>query len=273
MKPVAFDYARPTTSEEAVRLLRAADPDARPVAGSQSLGPMLNMRLVRPSLLVDLRHCADLRQVTDEGDALVYGAAITHADVEDGRVPDATGGWLAAAARHIAYRAVRTRGTLGGSLAHADPAADWVTVMSGLGAEVVLRGPDGLRALAMADFMLGPFSTAALPGEILVGVRVRKRGLTARWGYWKYCRKTGEFAKAAAAVLVDPDRGETRLAVGALDRAPLVAADPQSLIDRPDAAASWLADALPDRSPATLKLHATAVARAIGALSPQREAA
>jgi len=273
MKPVAFDYARPATSEEAVRLLRGAGPDARPVAGSQSLGPMLNLRLVRPSLLVDLRQCSDLRSVTDEGDALVYGAAITHAEIEDGRVPDATGGWMAAAARHIAYRAVRTRGTLGGSLAHADPAADWVTVMSGLGAELVLRGPDGLRALAMTDFMLGPFATAAAPGEILVGVRVKKRNASARWGYWKYCRKTGEFAKAAAAVLVDPDHGETRVVAGALERAPLVAADPQALIDRPDTAASWLAEALSDRAPATLKLHATAVVRAIGALSPQREAA
>ena len=106
------------------------------IAGGQSLMPMLNLRLVRPTKLIDLRNLGDLRQVQDDGDALIYGAGITHAMIEDGRVPDATPGWLSSIAGDIAYRAVRNRGTIGGSLAHADPAADWLSALTALGGEV-----------------------------------------------------------------------------------------------------------------------------------------
>jgi len=136
VKPVAFDYAAAKDSAAAIALLVQAD-GAKLIAGGQSLGPMLNLRLARPLTLVDVLRAADMRGARDEGDTILYGGAVTHAEVEDGVVPDATSGWLAAVARRIAYRGVRNRGTIGGSLAHADPAADWVNVLTALGGEVV----------------------------------------------------------------------------------------------------------------------------------------
>jgi carbon-monoxide dehydrogenase medium subunit len=121
---------------------------------------------------------------------------------------------LARVAEGIAYRAVRNRGTIGGSLCHADPAADWVTVLTALDAVVVLHGASGDRELGMADFVCGAFQTALMPGEILRAVRVPRLPSDARWGYEKACRKPGDFAHAMAAVLI---RGEQRRAViGAL---------------------------------------------------------
>src|SRR6478672_1924478 len=142
MKPVAFDYARPTSVAEAVRML-AGTPGAKVLAGGQTLGPMLNLRLAQPALLVDVTRIPELAAVSENADAVTIGATVTHAAIEDGRVPDPTGGFLARVARGIAYRAVRTRGTIGGSLAHADPAADWLSCLSVLGAHVVIAGAAG----------------------------------------------------------------------------------------------------------------------------------
>ena len=142
MKPVDFGYARPATIAEAVALL-ASNPDAKIIAGGQTLGPMLNLRLARPSLLVDVARIPELTRVDETADLVTLGAAITHAAIEDGRVPDFTNGYLARVAHGIAYRAVRNRGTVGGSLAHADPAADWLTAFVALDAEVVIAGPRG----------------------------------------------------------------------------------------------------------------------------------
>jgi carbon-monoxide dehydrogenase medium subunit len=132
VKPAAFEYHRADSVDDAIRVLGQAGERGRPIAGGQSLGPMLNLRLARPEVLVDIRNCPSLRGFVDEGDSIVYGAGVTHAEFEDGQVPDATGGWLQHAARRIAYRAIRNRGTMGGSLAHADPAADWGTVLHSL---------------------------------------------------------------------------------------------------------------------------------------------
>src|SRR5262245_23263066 len=140
MKPVAFDYERPQDISGALMLARQEDIAVKFLAGGQSLGPMLNLRLAQPDLLVDLTGIAELKHVEANADALELGACVTHADIEDGRVPDVTNGALAAVAHGIAYRAVRNRGTIGGSVAHADPAADWVTFLAALAAEVVVRG-------------------------------------------------------------------------------------------------------------------------------------
>ena len=174
MKPVNFDYAAAADAAAAGSLLLRAG-GAKPIAGGQSLGPMLNLRLARPVALVDVSRAADMRGARDEGDAIVYGAAGTHAEIEDGVVPDATPGWLAAVARRIAYRAVRNRGTLGGSLAHADPAADWVNVLTALGSNVVLARGAGKRTVALDDLFTGPFATVPAVGAVFVGVRVPKR--------------------------------------------------------------------------------------------------
>jgi carbon-monoxide dehydrogenase medium subunit len=115
MKPAPFEYARPSTLADAIALLRREDHSVKLLAGGQSLGPMLNLRLAQPDLLVDITAVPDLRRVETEDDGLLIGACVTHADIEDGRVPDPTAGALPAVARTIAYRAVRNRGTIGGS--------------------------------------------------------------------------------------------------------------------------------------------------------------
>src|SRR5882757_246857 len=139
MKPAPFGYERPRDLPAALAVLGEAEGAAKIIAGGQSLGPMLNLRLVEPDLIVDISGLAELKQAERRGDELVLGACVTHADIEDGRIPDVTRG----VAGNIAYRAVRNRGTVGGSLSHADPAADWVSALSALGATLTLRSREG----------------------------------------------------------------------------------------------------------------------------------
>jgi carbon-monoxide dehydrogenase medium subunit len=262
MKAVALSYAAAAHALDAVRLL--SSPDAKIIAGGQSLGPMLNLRLARPASLVDVSRAADLRAVTQTADAILYGAAVTHAEIEDGIVPDATPGWMRDAARRIAYRAVRNRGTIGGSLAHADPAADWVNVLTALDASVVLARASGERSLKLTQFFTGgPFTTALAPDEIIAKVIVPRRDAAARWAYWKFCRKTGEFAKASAAVLIDPVRNETRVLLGAIERPPILLPDAQAIIAGHIAPAEAVARAAPERDAASAAMHAAVLARAL----------
>jgi carbon-monoxide dehydrogenase medium subunit len=215
MKAAAFEMVRPANLAEASALL--ARPGARAMAGGQSLGPMLNLRVAQPALVVPIAHLAVLREVSATSDTVTIGACVTHAMIADGAVPDIGLDVLARVAEGIAYRAVRTRGTIGGSLCHADPAADWVTVLSALGASVVTSAD---RTLTLRDFITGTFRVALQPGELLRAVRIPRLSAAARWGYVKACRKPGEFAHAMAAVLVD--RGMTLTVIGATGGAPLV---------------------------------------------------
>ena len=194
MKPARFEYERPADIAGAIALLQREDIVVKIIAGGQSLGPMLNLRLAQPDLLVDITGIAELKRVEENSDAIVVGACVTHSDMEDARVPDVTHGALPAVARGIAYRAVRNRGTIGGSLAHADPSADWVASLAAIGADVLIRGPAGRRSLAIADFVTGVFEVALASGEMVEGVRIPRLSPTARWGYYKICRKTGELA-------------------------------------------------------------------------------
>jgi carbon-monoxide dehydrogenase medium subunit len=218
MKAPAFDYARPRDVAEAVKLLSVEG--AKAAAGTQSLGPMLNLRVAHPTLLVDLRGIDELRFVSQHQDAVTIGACITHAEIEDGRVQDPTRGLMATVAANISYRAVRNRGTIGGSLAHADPAADWPTALTLLDAIAIIASPRGRREVPVERFVTGIFSTALEPDELLVAIRISKRSASARYGYWKFCRKAGEFAQAIGAALHDPERNETRAVIGAIDGPP-----------------------------------------------------
>jgi len=220
MKAAAFEMVRPAALAEATALLARIGASA--LAGGQSLGPMLNLRLARPTLVVPITHLAALHEVSVTASSVTIGACVTHATIADGTIPDvgppdAGLNVLARVAEGIAYRAVRTRGTIGGSLCHADPAADWVTVLTTLGAEVLTTAD---RVLPLRDFIRGAFRTALNQGELLRAVRIPKLSPTARWGYVKACRKPGEFAHAMAAVLVD--RGMTRAVIGATGGAPIV---------------------------------------------------
>lgn len=222
MKAAAFDYTRAESAAQAVALIAAGDGGAKACGGSQSLGPMLNLRLVQVEQLVDLSRLEALRGFELRGDVLRVGAAVTHARIEDGELPDVTHGLLPAVAANIAYRAVRNRGTLGGSLAHADPAADWISTMSLLDAGVVLLGAGGERRLRATEFLAGPFTTALEPEEIVVAVEVPVFSPRACWAYRKVCRKPGEFAEAIGAAWVDPARGVARALMGALGGMPWV---------------------------------------------------
>jgi aerobic carbon-monoxide dehydrogenase medium subunit len=232
MKACDFDYVRPTSVGEAIAALAAGGGDAKALAGGQSLGPMLNLRVAQPSLLVDVRRLDELRGVTETADAITYGAGITHAQFEDRAVPDATCASRPRVAADIAYRAVRNRGTLGGSLCHADPAADWVNTFALLPATAIIAGPKARREVPMQSFVKGLFETAVGADELLVGVRVAKLAARARWSYWKFCRKTGEFAEAIGAVLVDPDRKICRAVIGATESTPYLIEDARELAER-----------------------------------------
>ena len=229
MKPAPFGYERPRDLQTALAVLSQAHESAKIIAGGQSLGPMLNLRLVEPQLIVDITALAELKQAERRGDELVLGACVTHADIEDGRTPDVTRGAMRAVAANIAYRAVRNRGTVGGSLSHADPAADWVSALSALGAKLTLRSSAGSRSVAMEDFVVGALECALQPGEIVETIHVPARLASAHWAYVKSCRKTGEFAHAIGAVLIDPSAGTARIVAGAIDAAPIVITDAATL--------------------------------------------
>ena len=262
MKAAPFDYIRARNAIHAVELLGASGGFARIIAGGQSLGPMLNLRLAEPDLLVDVRTCPDLRGCHDDGESILYGAAVTHSEIEDGLVPDPCHGWLAAAARRIAYRAVRNRGTIGGSIAHADPAADWLVVLLLLGAEVVVLGHEGKRTASLADFITGPFSTALDAGEVLVAIRVPKRSERVRYGYRKTAMKVGDFATTFCVALEDPERGESRAVLGAIERPPIAIDDLSGLSDQTGAEAFVDAYAPGFDAPA-VRLHAVTLRRAV----------
>jgi len=225
VKPARFEYERPRDLGAAVALLAEEDVTAKVLAGGQSLGPLLNLRLVQPDILIDITSIPELIGMEEDADHLVLGACITHADIEDGRVPDVTNGAMQKVAAGIAYRAVRNRGTIGGSLTSADPSADWVSALAAVGAEVVLRGRSGTRTLAVEDYVVGALETALATGELLEGVRIPRLSKSARWAYVKKCRKTGEFAHAIAAILVDPERNVCRAVIGATESRPIVLAD------------------------------------------------
>src|ERR1700690_2868369 len=160
MKAAAFAYDRPTDVKAALAVMARADGTAKIIAGGQSLGPMLNLRLVEPDLIIDISGLSELKWAERRGDELVIGACVTHGDIEDGRIPDVTRGAMQRVASAIAYRAVRNRGTIGGSLSHADPAADWVSALSALRARVSLRSLSGVRLLPVEQFITGALESA-----------------------------------------------------------------------------------------------------------------
>lgn len=229
MKPAAFAWERPGSLAALLGRLADAPGTVKLIAGGQSLGPMLNLRLVEPDLVIDITGVPELRQARVEAGTLVLGACVTHADIEDGRVPDLTGGALQRVAAAIAYRPVRNRGTIGGSLAHADPAADWVSALTALCAEVEIAGRGGHRTLPVERFVTGALEVALEPGEILVAVRVPALPADAAWGYVKHCAKIGEFAHAIGAVRIEPGAGRGRAVIGAVEGPPVLLADARPL--------------------------------------------
>jgi len=227
VKAAPFAYQRAASLADAVRACGIAEAGVKIMGGSQSLGPMLNMRLVRAAMLVDVSGAQELQRVERRDGSLFIGGALTHAAIEDGALDAALGTDAAPLARMlryiagtIAYRAVRNLGTLAGSLAHADPAADWVLAMAALDAQLQCVSASGTRQVAATQFMSGAFTTALAEGELLAGVLVPLYSADMRWGYYKFCRKAGEFAEASCAAVFDPQSSTARIVIGALDGAP-----------------------------------------------------
>src|SRR5438552_5089849 len=222
MKAPAIDYVRPRSLTEAIDLLARSGGEGRVIAGGQSLVAMMNLRVASPGLLIDIARLPELTAATDEGDTVTLGACVTHAAIEDGRIADPSRGLMPRVAATLAYRAIRTRGTVGGSLALSDPAAEWPAVLSALDAEVLVCGPDGRRSIRCAELMTGVFETTLAADEIIEGVRIPRLSAEARWGYLKLCRKAGEFASALAVVVSDRKRSHSPVVLGVTNGAPLV---------------------------------------------------
>jgi aerobic carbon-monoxide dehydrogenase medium subunit len=221
---------RPVDLDAALSMIVGADETTKIMAGGQSLGPMLNLRLVEPQRVIDVSGVPELRRIDRQDGALVIGACVTHADIEDGRVPDVANGMLARVGAGIAYRAVRNRGTIGGSLVHADPAADWVSALSALAAEVEIASrAGGRRLIPLGKFVRGALDVALAGDELVTAIRVPVLSPLARWGYFKHCRKVGEFAEAIGAVVLDVEEGRGRAVIGAVEAAPVVIEDARIL--------------------------------------------
>ena len=261
MKAAAFDYLRPHSVSQGLATLQDPQADCKIMAGSQSLGPMLNLRLARPSTVIDISGLSELRQVTQDGDTIRIGAGVTHAEIEDGVFSPLVGHPWQKVAESIAYRSVRNRGTIGGSIAHADPAADWVLAAYAMNAVIdmvalphddgssapgsairgAIRGqtaatsieyPVASRSVNMSQFMLAAYTTVLAPHEMIAAIRIPVMKPNAHWGYFKFCRKVGEFAETSCAAYFDPDARVANIVIGALDGAPKRLAQLSDLVAR-----------------------------------------
>jgi carbon-monoxide dehydrogenase medium subunit len=219
-RPANFTYHRPASVEEAVALLGELE-DARPLAGGHSLVPAMKLRLATPAALVDLGRIPGLAGIEQDGDAMRIGALTTHADVASSELVQRLCPALAEAASMIGDRQVRNRGTMGGSLAHADPGADYPTVVTALAGSITAVGPSGSREIAAADFFTGIFTTALEPGELVTSVRVPKASGAA---YAKHKHPASGYAVAAVAAAVTVDGGmcsAARVVVGGVTGVPV----------------------------------------------------
>ena len=205
MKPAPFDYQAPDTLREAIDLL-ASNPEAFVIAGGQSLMPVLAFRLATPSLLVDLRRLPGLGNIAVGDDGLSLGALVRWRDIEDDQRLVSAHPLLHAAVAHIAHYQIRNRGTVGGSLAHADPAAELPGVAVTCEGEITLFGPVGSRTVRAGDFFTGPLSTLRQPDEIVTELHLPKWPSGRRWAFRKYGRREGDFALAGILLFYDEDQ-------------------------------------------------------------------
>ncbi|HEX8007550.1 MAG TPA: xanthine dehydrogenase family protein subunit M [Trebonia sp.] len=242
MIPAKFDYVRPESVDEAVRELSSGGEDTKVIAGGQSLLPLLRLRLAYPERLVDLGALDGLRGVRDAGDALEIGALTTHYELTKNPLIVEHCGLIAEAAGTIADPAVRHRGTIGGALAHADPAGDLPAVITALDATLVAHGPSGEREIRPADFFIDYLTTGLGPAEILTGVRVPKLD---GWGYRyeKFHVTAQAWALVGVAAVVRRDNGhvaEARVGLANMGSVPVRAPDAESAASGAEASAAAL---------------------------------
>lgn len=215
MKPPKFRYVAPRTLDDAVEHL-ASDPDAKVLSGGQSLMPLLAMRLAAPSILVDLQHVPGLDGVEDQGTSVLIGARVTHREIERSSVIAERLPILSSAVVHIAHPQIRSRGTFGGSTAHADPSGEWPTILLAVGATMHAVGPRGRRTIGADDFFVGPFTSTLAEDEILTHVSVPTTRTA--WSFQEAAVKKGDYGLALVAATGTPRDGvllDPRVTVGA----------------------------------------------------------
>jgi len=203
MYPANFDYKRPATVDEAIALLTKHGDEAKLLAGGHSLIPAMKLRLARPGVIVDIGRIANLNYIREAGGAIAIGAMTTHQEIESSKLLRDRSPLLAETAAHIGDLQVRNKGTIGGSLAHADPAADYPAAILALDAEIDLTGPRGKRTVQAAEFFVDLLQTAIAPDEILTEIRVPATAKTV--AYEKTEQKASGFALAGAAVVIGAD--------------------------------------------------------------------
>ena len=206
MIPAAFDYIAPRTLDEAVRALADHGEEAKLLAGGHSLLPLMKLRLANPKLLIDLSRIPGLSGISQQDDKIIIGALATHYQIESSELLKKKCPLLSQTARAIGDVQVRNRGTIGGSLTHADPAADWPAAILALGGELKLSGPKANRSLAAAEFFLGPMTTAIEPTEILTEIRVPLLPPRSGSSYLKMAQQASGFAIVGVAVRLRVDR-------------------------------------------------------------------
>lgn len=228
MFPRAFEYVNPTSVDDAVALMAEYGEKAKILAGGQSLIPLMKLRLASPKVVVDLNRIRELSGIREQGNAVVIGSMTRHREVERSRTIHEHYPLLSDAASILADPLVRNRGTVGGSLAHADPASDWGTTLLALGAELGVRGPKGNRTIPIDAFFKDSFTTALAPNELLTHIRLAKPAARTGSAYAKLKRKTGDFATVAVAATLTVDSASTarhvRVALGGVGPTPLRAA-------------------------------------------------
>ena len=220
MIPAAFDYERAESAEEAVALLTEHGDEAKLLAGGHSLLPMMKLRLAVPTVLIDVGRLDDLRYVRDAGDHVAIGALTRHRDLEIDPVLAESVPLLSHAAGEVGDPQVRHRGTIGGSLAHADPASDLPAVLLALGGSLVARGPDGEREIPATEFFTGFLESALAPDELLTEIRVPKRPVTG-WSFQKFNRRAQDWAIVGVAAV--RSEGHTGVALVNMGSVPLLA--------------------------------------------------
>ncbi|RUM96647.1 xanthine dehydrogenase family protein subunit M [Pseudaminobacter arsenicus] len=223
MKPAPFDYLAVTSIDEAVRALQASC-DAKIIAGGQSLVPMMNFRLVQPELLVDINRIAALSQITETTGGLTIGALVRHVESQKSQLTIRHFPVIAEAMHHVAHVAIRNRGTIGGSLVHADPAAEWPLLATLLDAELEIHGPDGERRAIPAEFFLGPLVTDLQEGELLTAAHLPYLPAGAGAAFDEFAQRAGDFAIVSVGAVValrDGVIAEARLALGGVGDTPL----------------------------------------------------
>ena len=271
MKAAIFNYEVPKTVAEASTLLASGGAATAAIAGGQSLVPMLNLRVALPDLLVDIGRLQELKEVTATSTQIRIGALTTHAAIEDGKLPEAFGGLMQKVAAKISYRAVRNYGTIGGSVALADPAADWPGCLMALGAHVRISGLKGTRSQPINEFVLGQYSTSLACDEIILGFDIPRPDPAMRWGFFKMVRKSGAFADSIAFAVAHGRGGPASVVLAAAADRPCLlprVAERIEAGDRSDdalqrAIADDVAALVPKDDAYLMRLHTSTVLRAV----------